>query len=957
MDHHSHYRDQDHRPPVLFQSDDLDQDHDIAHPLHRSHSSSRPSHHPSARHHSHSSTHDRLRHDGSAAYPSEDERPVHVHSQECHDSCPVQDIYTETSFSRFSGGARTNLYGLVVVKELGTPSTYPSPDPVPTENLFAIDSLVDASTLVEASSSTAEKNPSRTQNLSTAPVLQAEENSENKVDQDNGAADKSIPAVAGSAPESTLELKSGNVTSTKSSIFTPSGSSTWAHLPGRYVLVAAGSSIKCIMGLQESFEFTVHDLDKRGGGTGSANQEIVSIDAFERIDERGCQLILLVSIAKAVDPAQFELRCYGAKTFGNSIKELLLKLPISKDVQTIPLSWAPTKIIHAPLEDDPFEMAILVGGSDSCVHFFVQDSDNGIYEEQPIETHFSVLASFSYCEYCVLSLEIKDYPHCRVVAAGTQNGTLNIGIIPRDPTTFQLDRSKAKSHTIVLFAPITTLTVFTSRVQADHKSYSQGDQSEAQAKVVEQKEEAGIHLLVTCAIEQAWIYSNINKYGLANRSDLSECSYHDSIMTAHVMDADWDGQNEIMIGTYGRQLMVFKELPQSQVQANSGAIHNGAYSRPTSITAAGTKISISPASFPPHPQPISYNHSTTASMSMPAPPPPPALQWGMTWNRRFASPVYGISSVDLNDDGLEELVITTSNGCSIFLPDPLTAKRRLGQAVDRMRAIDDMKATLARLRQENAELLKEKEEKEAREAQEIQAAKEAKEAREAALQKAEKEEEEREEKRWAAALEAEKKAREEEEKERARKEDEFRIEREALAKDQHKKEKLAGEQDEQERAGEQQAAESVDEYNNENQEPDRTTSNASNVAASSEDPDLTIADTGAEMKTESEGENAPQDPDQGDRGETDQEQSDKKVLETAESMNANPAVEENEGNGKGEDADKGQLKEEGTEEPDLEGLSKLRRSNESEFDKSPELSPMVETRLEQDKEEKDPTLP
>lgn len=74
-------------------------------------------------------------------------------------------------------------------------------------------------------------------------------------------------------------------------------------------------------------------------------------------------------------------------------------LAVSRDVQSIPLTWAPTKIIHSPLEDDPFEMAILVGGSDSCVHFFVQDSSNGVYEEQPIDTHFSVLASFSYCEY------------------------------------------------------------------------------------------------------------------------------------------------------------------------------------------------------------------------------------------------------------------------------------------------------------------------------------------------------------------------------------------------------------------------------------------------------------------------------------------------------------------------------------------------------------------------------
>jgi hypothetical protein len=110
--HHNHYRhagqdqdlDQDHRHPILFQSDDLD--HDLVHQLNRSHNaSSNPNSHPSTRHHSISQ--DRKRHDGTSGYHGEDERPLHVHSQTCQDSCPVQDIYTEMSYSRFSRGART----------------------------------------------------------------------------------------------------------------------------------------------------------------------------------------------------------------------------------------------------------------------------------------------------------------------------------------------------------------------------------------------------------------------------------------------------------------------------------------------------------------------------------------------------------------------------------------------------------------------------------------------------------------------------------------------------------------------------------------------------------------------------------------------------------------------------------------------------------------------------------
>lgn len=124
--------------------------------------------------------------------------------------------------------------------------------------------------------------------------------------------------------------------------------------------------------------------------------------------------------------------------------------------------------------------------------------------------------------YSVLSLVIKDYLTCRVIAAGTQNGTLNVGIIPRDPVTFQLDRANAKAHTVVLFSPITTLTVYTSRVPTERRRRQQGqhqqgkqaakdDQDAGPGSFVydddfEEEEEDGIHLLVTCATEQAWVY-------------------------------------------------------------------------------------------------------------------------------------------------------------------------------------------------------------------------------------------------------------------------------------------------------------------------------------------------------------------------------------------------------------------------------------------------------------------
>ncbi|KAK3810137.1 MAG: hypothetical protein J3Q66DRAFT_443690 [Benniella sp.] len=272
----------------------------------------------------------------------------------------------------------------------------------------------------------------------------------------------------------------------------------------------------------------------------------------------------------------------------------------------------------------------------------------------------------------------------RIVAAGTQNGTLNVGIIPKDPITLKLDHLQIKTHTAVLFAPITILAVFTRHVLPGGKnmrrrkrsSSNRGDtedigpEAEGQGLDEQQhkdndvdnddcnneheKEAMAIHLLVTCAIEQAFCLQCIIKHGFGQRSDLVECSYHDSILATHIMDADWDGSHEIMVGTYGRQLMVFKELSPGQ--------------RPYSME---TNMVPNIPSIPgrQHQQQQQHNHHP-----------------------------------DLNNDGLEELVITTLNGVSLFLPDSLAAKRRLTQVIERIQEIEEMKKMVEGLWKSNQEL-------------------------------------------------------------------------------------------------------------------------------------------------------------------------------------------------------------------------------------------------------------
>jgi hypothetical protein len=64
---------------------------------------------------------------------------------------------------------------------------------------------------------------------------------------------------------------------------------------------------------------------------------------------------------------------------------------------------------------------------------------------------------------------------------------------------------------------------------------------------------------VTCAIEQAIVYRSIETDGLATSRTLPLSGNFDSVLCSHVMDVDWDGEKEILIGTYGRQVLIYKQ--------------------------------------------------------------------------------------------------------------------------------------------------------------------------------------------------------------------------------------------------------------------------------------------------------------------------------------------------------------------------------------------------------------
>ena len=124
-------------------------------------------------------------------------------------------------------------------------------------------------------------------------------------------------------------------------------------------------------------------------------------------------------------------------------------------------------------------------------------------------------------------------------------------------------------------------------------------------------------LVVCCMVEQVVLFTNINEETkLGNELQLPDSTLYDSPTCVTIMDINYDGEPDILIGTYGCWFLVYKvDFSQSQVAPK------------------------------------------------------------LVYLRQFNSPIYSICYSDITDDGLYELLLLSFNGIHILQRCLSSAKR------------------------------------------------------------------------------------------------------------------------------------------------------------------------------------------------------------------------------------------------------------------------------------------
>ncbi|XP_044778199.1 KICSTOR complex protein kaptin isoform X2 [Neomonachus schauinslandi] len=289
------------------------------------------------------------------------------------------------------------------------------------------------------------------------------------------------------------------------------------------------------------------------------------------------------------------------KVLGFRYQDLRQKIrPVAKELQfnyipesclNLELQFTPFQLCHAEVQvGNQLETVFLLSGNDPAIHLYKENEGLHQFEEQPVENLFPELTNLTSS---VLWLDVHNLPGTsrRLSALGCQSGYVRVAHVD------QRSQEVLQTWTILQDGPISRVIVFS--LSAPEETVDRP-----------QREEYGV--LVASMLEPAVVYRDLLSRGLEDQLLLPGSDQFDSVLCGLVTDVDLDGWPEVLVATYGQELLCYKYFgPESGL-------------------------------------------------------PEPERGFRLLWRRGFSSPLLAMAHVDLTGDGLQELAVVSLKGVHIL---------------------------------------------------------------------------------------------------------------------------------------------------------------------------------------------------------------------------------------------------------------------------------------------------
>uniref|UniRef100_A0A672PW55 Kaptin (actin binding protein) n=1 Tax=Sinocyclocheilus grahami TaxID=75366 RepID=A0A672PW55_SINGR len=240
---------------------------------------------------------------------------------------------------------------------------------------------------------------------------------------------------------------------------------------------------------------------------------------------------------------------------------------IAQSCLNLELQFTPFQLYHIEYVIVSSETVFLLSGHDQRIPLYKENASLHQFEEQPVERLFPELPS-NVLWLIVLSIE----QNWRLTAFGCQNGFVGLSLVNQ--------KGPGENGCCLEVRAFLVCCLFCTMC------------------------------LVECKINVCMcVFRDVEKYGLSRQLCLAESDQCDAVVCALVADLDFDGQHELLLGTYGQDLLCYK------FHQPMGAFED-------------------------------------------------KLQ--LLWRQSFKRPLLSLIYLDLDGDGLRELAVLTLKGLHIF---------------------------------------------------------------------------------------------------------------------------------------------------------------------------------------------------------------------------------------------------------------------------------------------------
>ncbi|XP_015593630.1 KICSTOR complex protein kaptin [Cephus cinctus] len=335
--------------------------------------------------------------------------------------------------------------------------------------------------------------------------------------------------------------------------------------------------------------------------------EIVAIDAYNK-SETGNEFVIGITILKPSGETSVEryLNIYTEGEGDGEGDESSSIEAIAQNCLMVELSYTPYQLYHTviPHKDLSNEIVWLLSGSDFEVHMIREDRGSHGYAESAIENYFPELSNLLAIALCIDIYYYKNFTR-RITVVGCECGLVKIAIM-------NVEELKVIESWVLRYDnPISSVKIFPHENTVSKPAFFNSEDKDIDS--VDDEKEPILNILLVNSVNPSVVFMNILHRGVSEDVTLAGSELSDCVVCSCIADINMDGRNEILLGTYGQEILVY-------------TLNDG--------------------------------------------------NWDLTEKRLFEAPVHSICYMDLTGDGMKELVVLTQRGVHILQHDPRDVKRK-----------------------------------------------------------------------------------------------------------------------------------------------------------------------------------------------------------------------------------------------------------------------------------------